>query len=80
MNLADSWKDYKILDMSGGMKLESWNGIILSRPDPQIIWDEKQTQNYGIKQMLFIIEVKQVVDTGNTKIIFLIDGQLVTKI
>ena len=27
--------------MSGGMKLESWNGIILSRPDPQIIWDEK---------------------------------------
>ena len=41
MNLANSWKDYKILDMSGGMKLESWNGIILSRPDPQIIWDEK---------------------------------------
>ena len=41
MNLANSWKDYKILDMSDGMKLESWNGIILSRPDPQIIWDEK---------------------------------------
>ena len=41
MNLANSWKDYKILDMSGGMKLESWNGIILSRPDPQIIWKDK---------------------------------------
>ncbi|MBQ9023987.1 MAG: class I SAM-dependent methyltransferase [Bacilli bacterium] len=27
--------------MSDGMKLESWNGIILSRPDPQIIWNEK---------------------------------------
>ena len=41
MNLANSWKDYKILDMSGGMKLESWNGIILSRPDPQIVWQDK---------------------------------------
>jgi len=39
--LANNWKDYKLLDMSDGMKLESWNGIILSRPDPQIIWKEK---------------------------------------
>ena len=41
MNLANSWKDYKILDMADGMKLESWNGMILSRPDPQIIWKDK---------------------------------------
>jgi len=41
MILANNWKDYKLLDMSDGMKLESWNGIILSRPDPQIIWKEK---------------------------------------
>ena len=41
MFLTKDWKDYKILDMADGMKLESWNGIILSRPDPQIIWSEK---------------------------------------
>ena len=41
MKLADNWKDYKLLDMADGMKLESWNGVILSRPDPQIIWNEK---------------------------------------
>ena len=31
--------DYKILDMAHGEKLESWNGIILRRPDPQVIWN-----------------------------------------
>lgn len=41
MKIANDWKDYILLDMSDGMKLESWNGIILSRPDPQIIWNEK---------------------------------------
>ena len=39
--LAKDWKDYKILDMKNGMKLESWNNIILARPDPQIIWDKE---------------------------------------
>ena len=33
--------EYKILDTSDGMKLESWNGIKLLRPDPQIIWNDK---------------------------------------
>ena len=33
--------EYKILDTSNGMKLESWNGIKLLRPDPQIIWSDK---------------------------------------
>lgn len=42
MKLADNWKDYKILDMANGQKLESWGGVILSRPDPQIVWSEKQ--------------------------------------
>ena len=31
--------EYKILDMAHGEKLESWNGIILRRPDPQVIWN-----------------------------------------
>ena len=43
MNIAE-FKDYKILDMSNGEKVESWNGVILQRPDPQIIWNEKQNK------------------------------------
>lgn len=45
MKLADNWKDYEILDMANGEKLERWKDIILVRPDPQIIWKEKQFTN-----------------------------------
>ena len=39
MNIvADLWKDYEILDAGDGMKLERWKNVILSRPDPQVIW------------------------------------------
>ena len=41
MKVANEWKDYKILDMADGQKLEKWGNIILSRPDPQIIWKQK---------------------------------------
>ena len=41
MEIANNWKDYEILDMADGEKLERWNNIILIRPDPQIIWKEK---------------------------------------
>ena len=41
MKLAKEWKDYKIIDMADGQKLEKWGEVILSRPDPQIIWKEK---------------------------------------
>ena len=41
MKLADEWKEYKILDMADGQKLEKWGNVILSRPDPQIIWKQK---------------------------------------
>ncbi len=41
MEIARDWKDYEILDMANGEKLESWSNIILIRPDPQIIWKEK---------------------------------------
>ena len=45
MNLANNWKEYKIIDMANGQKLEKWGNIILSRPDPQIIWKEKSFPN-----------------------------------
>lgn len=41
MIIVKDFKEYKLLDMADGMKLESWNGIVLSRPDPQIIWPNK---------------------------------------
>ncbi len=41
MKVANEWKDYKIIDMANGQKLEKWGDIILSRPDPQIIWNNK---------------------------------------
>ena len=41
MKLANEWKDYQILDMAEGQKLEKWGDVILSRPDPQIIWKDK---------------------------------------
>ena len=41
MIVARDWKDYKIIDMANGQKLEKWGNFILSRPDPQIIWKEK---------------------------------------
>lgn len=39
MWIADNWKDYEIIDCSGGEKLERWGEYILVRPDPQVIWD-----------------------------------------
>ena len=39
MWLADQWKDYEVIDCSGGEKLERWGKYILLRPDPQVIWD-----------------------------------------
>ena len=45
MKVANEWKDYEILDMANGEKLERWKDIVLVRPDPQIIWKEKQFLN-----------------------------------
>ena len=41
MILSNDWKDYEILDMANGEKLERWGNIYLIRPDPQIIWKNK---------------------------------------
>ncbi len=41
MFITDGFEDYKILDTGGGMKLERWGEYILSRPDPQVIWERQ---------------------------------------
>ena len=45
MDVARDWKDYEILDMANGEKLERWKNIVLVRPDPQIIWKNKSFPN-----------------------------------
>ncbi len=38
---SKDWKDYNLIDASGGEKLEYWGNILLRRPDPQAIWTER---------------------------------------
>ncbi|MBQ9701217.1 MAG: class I SAM-dependent methyltransferase [Lachnospiraceae bacterium] len=49
MWIAENWKDYEVIDCSGGEKLERWGDYMLVRPDPQVIWntekDKKQWKN-----------------------------------
>ncbi len=39
MWIADGWKDYEVIDTSGGEKLERWGDYTSGTPDPQVIWD-----------------------------------------
>ena len=43
MWIADQWKDYEVLDTSGGEKLERWGDYLLVHPDPQVIWNTPRT-------------------------------------
>ncbi|MBR7055543.1 MAG: class I SAM-dependent methyltransferase [Oscillospiraceae bacterium] len=38
MWISDKWRDFELIDCSGGEKLERWGERILIRPDPQAIW------------------------------------------
>jgi len=42
MQTTENLKDYELLDMANGEKLERWGEYILIRPDPQIVWDIKE--------------------------------------
>lgn len=39
--IANGWKDYEIIATGDGEKLERWGGLIMLRPDPQVIWPAK---------------------------------------
>ncbi len=43
MWVSDEWKDFEILDASGGERLERWDRYTLVRPDPQVIWNTERT-------------------------------------
>lgn len=36
---AKDWKQYTLIDASGGERLEDWGGYIFIRPDPQAVWN-----------------------------------------
>ena len=38
MRADNKWQDYRLLDATDGFRLESWGGVILVRPDPQVVW------------------------------------------
>ncbi len=42
MYLSDKWKDYRIVDASGGEKLEYWGKYLLRRPDPIAVWEDRR--------------------------------------
>lgn len=65
MIISDKWKDYEILDMADGEKLERWGNIVLIRPDPQIIWKSKSKPQLWKKLMRITIEAKQVAVNGS---------------
>ena len=46
MKLVNDFKEYEILDLNNGKKLESWAGVILNRPDPQVIWKNVETNEW----------------------------------
>lgn len=33
------WTDYTVIATGNGYKLENWGGVVLLRPDPQVIWE-----------------------------------------
>ncbi len=46
MKLISDFIEYQILDLNNGKKLETWNGVILNRPDPQVIWQKENNLNW----------------------------------
>lgn len=45
MRYSQNWKDYELIDCSGGEKLERWGSVILIRPDPQVIWNTPKSDS-----------------------------------
>lgn len=43
MRFSSDWKDYALLDCSGGERLERWGNVTLIRPDPQVVWQTPKT-------------------------------------
>ncbi|MFI3260239.1 MAG: class I SAM-dependent methyltransferase [bacterium] len=42
MLVASDWEEYKIIDASNKEKIETWSGVTLLRPSPEVIWDDRE--------------------------------------
>ena len=62
--LADKWKDYELIDMGNGEKLERWGDIVLRRPDPQLCGLYQMKVDYGKILTDITTEVTEVEDNG----------------
>ena len=47
MKITNAWKDFELLDATGGQKLERWGSAVLSRPDPQVIWHAPKSAGWS---------------------------------
>ncbi len=55
MRISDKWKDYELIDTSGGERLERWGNVTLIRPDPQIIWkNSAKAREWGMADARYI--------------------------
>ena len=54
MFLCDQWRDYEVLDTGDGEKLERWGGIVLRRPDPQVIWPKADPALWDAAQATYM--------------------------
>ena len=73
--LADKWKDYELIDMGNGEKLERWGDIVLRRPDPQVMWPIPNESGLWKNPHGHYHEVTEAEDNGNIKRNILKDGQ-----
>jgi len=39
--IADALRDFSVIDVGDGEKLERWGQVLLRRPDPQVIWPKQ---------------------------------------
>jgi 23S rRNA (cytosine1962-C5)-methyltransferase len=46
----EHWKDYELIDSGDGEKLERFGSVILSRPEPQALWDKELSENEWRKE------------------------------
>jgi 23S rRNA (cytosine1962-C5)-methyltransferase len=49
MFISDKWKDYELLEVAEGEKLERWGNFYLVRPDPQDIWKGQKSSKLWTK-------------------------------
>lgn len=50
MWISDQWRDFELIDCSGGEKLERWGDYTVVRPDPQAIWQTPRQRSEWNRQ------------------------------